>query len=305
MIKKIINQLLDDNQINLNFGEKPQRIDIVLGGGAFNGSYLIGALFFLKEMEKRNYIIVERISGCSIGSIAGLLYILDDLDKIFILYKHLSQKFKKNRNLSVIKNIKKILGYKDSNELCNRINHKLYICYNNIKTREKIVKNKYKNFDDLCKSMICSCFIPYLIDENISYKNKYIDGINPYLFEEIPNKKILFLELYTVDKLNCILNIKNEKSNFHRILYGLLEMHNFFIKNKSTQMCSYVNHWSLFEKKYNMLKKVLEKICIYLISFFVMLHNNVQDDIKKLFIYEYITKLNRKIVIYILDNYCL
>ena len=70
MIKKIINQLLDDNQINLNFGEKPQRIDIVLGGGAFNGSYLIGALFFLKEMEKRNYIIVERISGCSIGSIA-------------------------------------------------------------------------------------------------------------------------------------------------------------------------------------------------------------------------------------------
>ena len=34
----------------------PQRMDLVLDGGAFNGSYLIGALYFLKEMEKRNYI---------------------------------------------------------------------------------------------------------------------------------------------------------------------------------------------------------------------------------------------------------
>jgi hypothetical protein len=153
--------------------------------------------------------------------------------------------------------------------------------------------------------MICSCFIPYLIDENISYKNKYIDGINPFFFEVVPNKKILFLDLYTVDKLNCLLNIKNERSTFHRILFGLLEMHHFFMKNQSTQMCSYVNHWSFFEQKYNMLKIVLEKIFIYMISLFVMLHNNLQDDIKKFFIYEYIIKLNRKMVIYILDNYCL
>jgi len=305
MIKKIINKLLDDNQIDLHFAEKPLRIDLVLVGGAFNGRYLMGALFFLKEMEKRNYIVIERISGCSIGSIAGLLYILDDLNKIFLLYKYLSKKFKKNHNLSFIKNIKNILGYKDTDELCDRINNKLYICYNNIKTREKIVKHKYKNLDDLYKSVICSCFIPYLIDENISYKNKYIDGITPFFFEEESNKKILFLDLYTVDKLNCLLNIKNEKSNFHRILFGLLEMHNFFMKNKSTQMCSYVNNWSLFEQKYHMLKLILEKIFIYMISLFVVLHNNLQDDIKNLFIYQYISKFNRKIVIYILDNYCL
>jgi predicted acylesterase/phospholipase RssA len=58
---------------------------LILDGGAFNGSYLIGALLFLKEMEKRNYICVDKISGCSVGSAIGLLYFLDKLDLCYLL----------------------------------------------------------------------------------------------------------------------------------------------------------------------------------------------------------------------------
>ena len=38
---------------NLPKTDKSQNIDLVLEGGAFNGSYQIGSLMFLKEMEKR------------------------------------------------------------------------------------------------------------------------------------------------------------------------------------------------------------------------------------------------------------
>ena len=59
-VNKFIENLPDDSK-------KLQRIDLVLDGGIFNGSYLIGALYFLREMEKRKYVTIERISGCSVG----------------------------------------------------------------------------------------------------------------------------------------------------------------------------------------------------------------------------------------------
>jgi len=303
MIKKLINKLLDDNPIDSIFVEKPLRIDLVLGGGAFNGSYLMGALFFLKEMEKRNYIVIERISGCSIGSIAGLLYILDDLDKIFVLYKYLSKKFKKKHNLSFIKEVKQILNYTNTDNICEKINNKLYICYNNVKSIKKIVKNKYKTYDDLCNIIIRSCFIPYLIDENFSYENKYIDGITPYFFENGSNKKILFLDLYTFDKFKYLINIQNEKTNYHRVLYGLLEIHTFFIKKTNTDMCSYVNQWTVFDKLYNYFKLILEKIIVYIISYLVILNKTVRND--NLYIYKSITKIGKRLLISFLDNHCL
>mgnify|MGYP003840060669 CR=1 FL=1 len=39
----------------------PLVIDLVLDGGIFNGSYLIGALYFLKEMEKKKYIKINEL----------------------------------------------------------------------------------------------------------------------------------------------------------------------------------------------------------------------------------------------------
>ncbi len=38
-------------------------LDIVFEGGLFNGSYLIGALYYLKQLEEKKYIKINRISG--------------------------------------------------------------------------------------------------------------------------------------------------------------------------------------------------------------------------------------------------
>jgi predicted acylesterase/phospholipase RssA len=81
-------------------------IDLILDGGLFNGSYLVGALYFLKEMEKRNYIKINRVSSCSIGSIIGFLYFIDDLDIIQIFYNIILNHLKKNHNFNIITNLK-------------------------------------------------------------------------------------------------------------------------------------------------------------------------------------------------------
>jgi hypothetical protein len=307
MIETYVNKLIDNLPDNIKNSKTPLQIDLVLSGGAFNGSYLIGALYFLKEMENRNFIKINRISGCSIGSIAGLLYVFNDLNKITKIYKYFTKQFKKKYNLSILKNIKNILG----KDICNnyqKANNMLHICYNNVETCKKIVKNTYTSIDDLCSSIIKSCFVPFLIDETMCYKSKYIDGINPYIFGFEQNTKILFLDLLTYDKFNCLINIKNEKNTFHRILSGLLEIHNFFIKNKNTEMCSYVNDWSIFHNSFYKSKLYFEKFIVYiayiLLKINKCLDKNLQYPLKETFLYKLLVQMYRSFFNLFLDTYC-
>ena len=80
MINQYVEKFIENLPEELKNTKNPIKLDLVLDGGIFNGSYLVGALYFLKEMEKRNYIKICRISGCSIGSIVAFIYIIDCLD---------------------------------------------------------------------------------------------------------------------------------------------------------------------------------------------------------------------------------
>ena len=50
MIEQYVNKLIDNLPDNIKNTKKPIVLDLVLDGGVFNGSYLVGALYFLKEM---------------------------------------------------------------------------------------------------------------------------------------------------------------------------------------------------------------------------------------------------------------
>ena len=107
MINEYVIKLIENLPDDLKNSTTPLRLDLVLDGGIFNGSYLVGALYFLKEMEKRKYIIVERISGASIGSIVAFLYFIDALDMMPQLYDIVKADFKNGYNLPSVKEIKK------------------------------------------------------------------------------------------------------------------------------------------------------------------------------------------------------
>ena len=297
---KLIENLPDDIK-NVN---EPVKMDVVLDGGIFNGSYHVGALYFLKEMENRKYIKIERISGCSVGSIVGFLYFIDSLDLMPKLYDLINKEFRQTYNLKLITELKKHLSERIPSDICERVNGKLYITYNNIKKGTKPVKSVYKDTDDIINTIIKSSYIPYLIDGNILYENKSIDGIIPFIFKE-REKKILYLDLFGSDKLGNLLNVKNEKSNYHRILSGLLDIHSFFIKQSNTPMCSYVNDWTYSNICFNHIKTIFERMCIYLIHILIYLKTHISVEFKETIMYKILSKISYDIFIIILENYCL
>jgi len=305
MIDEYVVKLIDNLPDDIKQLKKPMSIDLVLDGGIFNGSYLVGALYFLKEMEKRNYIKIERISGCSVGSIVGFLYYIDGLHLMSNLCEIVNKEFRKTYNLMIIKEFKIHILNNVPNDICEKINNKFFITYNNIKKCKKIIKSQYKDIDDIINTILKSSYVPFLIDGNASYENKYIDGINPYIFDKEPNKKILYLDLFGYDKIGNLINVKNEKSNFHRILSGLLDIHSFFIKQTNTPMCSYVNDWGFFNVGFNYFKLLFEKICIYFIYFIIHVKYKIPDEFQDSIIYKILSKITYDIFIIILENYCL
>jgi hypothetical protein len=305
MINEYVNKLIDNLPDDITNTTSPIVIDIVLDGGIFNGSYLVGAMYFLKEMEKRKYIKINRISGCSIGSVVAFCYFIDALDCIPDFYAIAYKNFKKTRKLSIIKKIKKIFANYIDDNICQYVNNRLYITYNNIKKGSKPVKSYYKNVDEIMSTIIRSCYVPYLIDGNILYKNTSVDGILPYIFKKEPNTKILYLELFTYDKLGNLLNVKNEKTNFHRILSGLLEIHSFFIKKSNTYMCSYVDEWSITNYLTYYIKLLIEKICIYTITIFIFIKNKIPHDFKDTVLYKFSSIIFYDIFSLLLETYCL
>jgi len=299
-VKKLIENLPDD----FTKKKSPLVLDLVLDGGAFNGNYLVGALYFLKEMEKRGYIKVDRISGCSIGSFVGLIYFLDDLDSMSelnsIMLQNLKTTFLFNKISCVLESIKN----KFPKDICKTLNNRLFISYNNITTK-KIVKCKYKSADDVVQSILKSVFIPFCIDGNMTYKNKYIDGITPYIFKPVQNKKILYLDLFGYDKICNIINIKNEKNIFNRLLCGLLDIHNFFIKQSNTNMCSYVDSWNMIDNcRYN-IKLIFEKIIICILKITIFIKKVCNIDTENSLVCKIFSRVIFDIYSILLENYCL
>jgi len=113
------------------------------------------------------------------------------------------------------------------------------------------------------------------------------------------------LDLFGYDKIGNLLNVKNEKSNYHRILSGLLDVHSFFIKESNTQMCSYVNDWRLTGIGFNYFKQIIERIFIYTTYILIFINNNISDEFKDTILSKIMTKVFYDIFIILLENYCL
>lgn len=303
MIVKYVDKLIENLPDNFKNTNKPIKIDLVLDGGLFNGSYLLGALYFLKGLENKKYITIERISGCSIGSIVGFLYLIDKFDIAEELYSIFFNDFKKNFKLENLKKLKYYLNKYISDDICDTINDKLFISYYDILNNKKIIKSNFKNKNQILKTLICSCFVPILIDGNILFKDKYLDGLTPFIFNKNKNK-ILYLDLFGYDKLFGLINVKNENTNFHRILSGLLDTHTFFIKQTNTQMCSYVDDWNIFNFLHFYVKNIIEYFIVKIITFIVFINkykfineDNILYKIGKIIFYD--------IYIILLKTYCL
>ena len=219
-----------------------RKLDLVLTGCyPFNKSFLIGALLFLKEMEKLGHIKVCRISGNGLGSLAGLLYFSDSINML---------------SDYDLKDLGRLLKDKVPKHL---FKNKLFISYYDASLCVKITKSKYKTHAKLIDEVIKSCYLPFVVDGNIAYKTQYMDGLSPYVFDVKRDRQILYCNPLNYQYLRVI---GNETS---KVLTGILDIYGFFIIKQSTSMCSYLNEWSCFDRNIELVKYIVERIVVYII----------------------------------------
>ena len=75
---ELINNLAENYPKN----KEPHIYNIILEGGAFNGIYSGGALILVKQLEKKHYLKVNKLSGASVGALISFLYLIDKLDTL-------------------------------------------------------------------------------------------------------------------------------------------------------------------------------------------------------------------------------
>jgi hypothetical protein len=261
---------------NIEKTNKIKEIDIVLEGGCMNGAYEIGGLLLIKELDKRDNIKVSRISGSSVGSFVGFLYLTNNLQAYIERYQEIKDDFHKSTQLKKLKEVlNDIINNVDEETFCKIKDDKLYIKYYDVENKTSVLKSQYKTRSEIVNAILKSCHIPYLINGNpyfIDDGKEYVDGGMPFIFKpsKLSYKKILYMKLTQFNKLYGMFNIKNEEIIEGRILEGLLDTYNFFLKNKDTWMCSYVENWGVISTaRYNF----CSLIYWFLLCLFIKLRN--------------------------------
>lgn len=265
---------------------KDKEIDLILSGGAFNVSYLVGCLYFIHEMREKGLIVINKISTCSASSLIGLLFLIDKVD-LFVdkLYELSINSFKKNKHVifddeslaSIINIIEKELP----ENILSIVNDRLYITYYDVIECKQIIKSKYEDVSDIFNTIKRSCFIPYITMDKLLEDNKYIDGGTPYIFDKEEGVKRLYINLCGIDKIMDSIIIKKDKINTHRVLNGVLDIHDFFFRCKKTSMCSYVDNWTIIRKiEFKILKIKVYLLCV-IIHFIIIIKASVVDKYYK------------------------
>jgi hypothetical protein len=282
MLDNYINHLINNysNKLIHKFQKKQPKYDIVFEAGLFNGSYQMGFLKYIHQLEKRNLIYIQRLSGSSVGSIVALCYFFKDniSHHCEVLGNKLYTNMKKRKTINIFNELGQYFKTFLPPDIIQQVNNKLYITYHNVQTGKQHVKYTYNNIDDLLETIRKSCAIPFVIDNSILYKNKYFDGLYPYMFKPKKNIRIINLNIVNIEKITKMFSIRHENTNTKRILEGIFDTHQFFTTQYSCNMCSFVDKWSFLENvQYFFFIKFL-KIIMYIIHNMYLLNNLIKDS---------------------------
>ncbi len=114
------------------------------------------------------------------------------------------------------------------------------------------------------------------------------------------------MTLTRYDKIKSILNVSNEKTIHGRILEGIIDAYNFFLKKRTTDMCSYVEEWGIPETLRYATFSFAYKILVYVIYILYKIHEYIFPFISKTSIYKQFSPLSQRIyknaVIYLVFN---
>lgn len=281
---------------------EPENILLVTEGGAFNGSYLMGVYYFLREMQRQNLIRVHRISSCSVSTLCGLLFLLDRLDLYEKVHRQVILIYKQTLTLDVFDKVFTILNEELDENAYLKVRGKLYISYYDLRRRKKHTRTKFKSNEDMFHTMKKSGFVPYLIDRTMTYGGKFIDGIFPHiLHSEV--KRVMYVQLINLHNLGDAIKIKNEENIGNRIMYGILDAHSFFVTEKPTQMCSYIDNWSFPVTIFVMVRTFVEYFVVYAMSILLLIQKHMPSEVYRSLPYKLTTTIVNETYKVIIQHY--
>jgi hypothetical protein len=294
----LLKKYIDALTVNINDKHLHKHVNLIFDSGAVNGLMGIGAAMYINTLKHKGYIHVNKISGCSIGSIIAIWFIFDCPEKMYYYVSLLFSYYKKHNNFYIYhKIINKVIYELFSSDDMSIINNKLYInYYDTIKHINKVV-TIFKNREHLIQCIIRSSHVPFFTCNQYKIQDRYIDGISPYIFNNNDNNdnseieyKNIIVKLINLHNPIKSINIKYESNIYTRIIRGIVETNDFFINDvnsicniyNSNRLCYYVNYRitiNLFIRKYFIL------FFIFIFDLFISFHNNLPTCIKTSYIY--------------------
>lgn len=308
---------LIENMVN-NIQTEAVHVDLILSGGAFNAIYLVGCLYFFREMEHRNKMIIHRISTCSASSFVALFYLTNNLELFETkVYDMIVRNFKQNKkyifsdeDIITVFNLIETTLY-DVNglteyQILKKVNYKLYITYFDIKKCKRVVKKKYRSLHDIFETIKKSAHIPFITMNCMLYRNRYMDGWQPFKFSENENKQ-LFIDLLGRDKIKDCIVLKNNKKNKDKIISGIHDAYSFFCQNGKyeTAMCGYLSDYSVASSiKYYSLYAFSYMLCIFLYVY-VFLFQIPSHNIMNIYFIRVSLEFVKNAIYHFIEHYCL
>lgn len=277
MVTNIMSKYVNSLVKNVNSENLPKDIDLIFDGGALNCLSGQGVALYIKELENQELVRIHRVSGCSSGAFIALLYLTNtdyDLNEGFNM---VSNCFREKQNLTeFIDQVKKYI-YNNLPDDLSFLNDKLYITYYDMSEWKQKIVCVFENKDKLIETIVRSCYIPYIFDKHLKYKDKYIDGITPYIFRD-NKREAIFVMLVTKKNFSKCISTKNESNSYSRLLSGAADADLFF-SGGSSDMCSYVSKWNIYFILILRLRELVFFIIVWIIELITKFSEYIPNQI--------------------------
>ena len=289
LMKEYIKALI----LNIDHSKLKKDINLIFDSGAFNGGFAAGVALYIKSLEDHGLVKINKISGCSIGSVVALWYACGCDESGIRLFERTTHSFQYTMDLrDYQKNIKEFVHSLFPSGDVSTLKDKLYInFYDTHKHKQKIVST-FKNVEHLIDCILQSCHIPYIIDGNARYNERYMDGILPHIFTSAAGTSAagtsaddsLFVKLITLHKCTRSMIVKCETNIHYRLLTGVADANEFFTTG-SSDMCSYVSQWSYFNILQIRCREMVIFFIISIIEWLVLLKCYIPSTVKQSLLY--------------------
>ena len=255
--------------------------DLVLDGGGFSGTHLLGALNYLHILRETGKIEINRVAGVSIGAITALLFQARRIDIAFNNYPIIREYYYTTCNLEIVATQLKAIEHILPTNFHTNCN--LHISYFNIQQLKHITVSTFTSNKHLLDVIRRSIHVPWIFDKSITLQGKYIDGLYPYTFTFDPpinpTTETLFINLINLP-WSSMVSVKHRRSTCESAIEGALLVHQFFKTGNNNHFCHTFTSLSIRGAAF-ITRVTITQIIVKIFAWIYLGHGELSKHIKK------------------------